>query len=212
MDMQEWADTHQDFEKDWWGSCVNTFAEELKQVAYARVMGLDPGPWERGFAWPVYELGDRAILDVGGGPVSMLLKSHTTNLKVVVDPCEYPLWVRERYNEHGVNVVRVPAEEFTMDLHFDEAWIYNVLQHTYDPEKIAHTMCQVADVVRVFEWVETPSYLGHPQSLTVPDLSHWFGGDGRVVRLDAEYREVPLSDPPAPGREEQLGWGGVFHQ
>ncbi len=34
-------DDDQQWESEWWGDCVNTFAEETKQLTYAKKMGLE---------------------------------------------------------------------------------------------------------------------------------------------------------------------------
>lgn len=210
----EWEHTHQNFESGWWGDCANTYGEETKQIAYARVMGLDPGPWRAGNPWPVYDLEGRSVVDIGGGPVSMLLKCRNLAGALVVDPCEYPAWTDHRYVMHGIQVEREPAEDWLpraieAGYVFDEAWCYNVLQHVHDPHAIVEGMRQVARRVRIFEWVETEAYLGHPHTLHVTDLERWFGGPGETAILDEQYQ--PIADAAAdPWRVEQLAWGGVF--
>jgi len=171
----------QKFEKDWWSNCANTFGEELKQTVYAKKMGLIP-EWDYGH-YPVYDMKGISVLDVGGGPVSMLLKCK--NVKgVVVDPCDYPQWVLNRYTECGIAFVNKPAEEIETNNVFDEVWCYNVLQHTMDPEKIVENMRLCSKVIRVFEWINEPVSEGHPQLLTEEKLNDWFGGQGKVEVLN----------------------------
>src|ERR1035441_8915336 len=62
----------QKHEVNWWGNCVNTFGEETKQLVYARLMGLQI--WDDGNSPFNIMTGARTVLDIGGGPVSMLLK------------------------------------------------------------------------------------------------------------------------------------------
>lgn len=216
IERREWQREHQHFERGWWGTCVNTYGEETKQIAYARVMGLDAGPWQAGNPWPIYNVAGAQILDVGGGPVSMLLKcSHLGRGSVVVDPCRYPKWTAQRYREHRVALEVATAEDY-LEAHtgrrFDEAWIYNVLQHTIDPEAIIAGMRRVARRIRVFEWVETEAYRGHPHTLHVADLQAWCGGEGTSLLLDEIYKPVePATDAALdPWRIEQHAWGGVF--
>jgi SAM-dependent methyltransferase len=212
LTRQEWEETHQHFESDWWGDCANTYGEETKQIAYAKVMGMDPGPWKGGDKWPTWDMGGRRILDVGGGPASMLLKCTGLVQGVVVDPCDYPAWTLARYDHHGIEVIKAPAEDALPDFRdtsFDGAWMYNVLQHVHDPRAIIEQMFRVAAVVRIFEWVETEPYLGHPHTLHVEDLQEWCGGPGRTVVLDEVYRETRARRNPV-GRVEQKAWGGVF--
>lgn len=185
--IENWHD-HQDFESDWWGTCVNTFGEETKQITYAQRMGLKTVVTDG--HWPVYDMLGKSVLDLGGGPVSMLLKCINLGVATVVDPCAYPPWIDERYAIAGINYYRVAAEDLlpTAGLlptpTFDECWIYNVLQHVRDPEQIIYNARASADLVRVFEWIDIPAHLGHPHELKAAQLSRWLGGYGTVETLD----------------------------
>lgn len=196
-------DQSQELERQWWGDCRNTFAEELKQVAYARRMGIQR--IERTAdgtiaVFPSFEGMGKDIVDIGGGPVSMLLKTYGAQYAMVVDPCVYPDWVRERYSLAGITSLRAKGEDFTPDRgwEFDEAWIYNVLEHTEDPQKVIENARSVAEVVRVFEWVDYPHDdvhdEMHPHHLTAASLDEWLGGKGTVepnVRLLTFTDEIP---------------------
>ena len=56
-----------DFEKNFWNNCTNTFNEEVKQYSYATHMGLTVSKYN-------IIIEPKRILDIGGGPCSMLLK------------------------------------------------------------------------------------------------------------------------------------------
>lgn len=174
---------HQHFETDWWGDCTLTWSEELKQQSYMRRMGvIQVGLGEQ---WPCYQSAARSIVDIGGGPVSPLLKMSRLQCGVVVDPGHYPEWTVARYEHCGIAVIRMPAEQYLTETqeHFDEAWCMNVLQHTVDPEVIVAGMRRVADKVRIFEWVNTPPSLGHPHTLREASFNEWFEGTGTVEEI-----------------------------
>lgn len=177
-------DEDQQWEKEWHGNCVNSINEELKQLVYAGKMGLKQ---THNIKTPyTFNLEQKSILDVGGGPYSLLLKCENFKKAVVVDPCEYPAWVHERYKSAGIDDYRIAGEDF-LDLKlgvFDEVWIYNVLQHTRVPEKILTNIRKSAKIIRIFEWVETGTAIGHPQNLTKPDLDKWLGGVGKVENIN----------------------------
>lgn len=176
-------DDAQEWERQWWGSCLGTFGEEAKQISYASRMGLVNTPLDG--KWPVYDLAGKTVLDVGGGPVSMLLK--TTNRGdgcVVVDPCRFPAWVTARYEHAGIELVREPAETFESFESFDEAWIYNCLQHTESPETIIAMVKKHAATLRIFEWIETETNVGHPHTLHADELNRWIGGVGIVSQIN----------------------------
>ncbi len=209
LTRDKWQGTIQQFEAEWWGDCANTYGEETKQIAYAKVMGLDPGPWKGGDHWPLWDFSGKKVIDVGGGPSSMLLKS-SFDTAFVVDPCPYPDWVKYRYSAHGILYRREAAEDalpLFPDDAVDVALIYNVLQHTMDPMKIVQEARRVAKRLHIFEWVDMPPHPGHPHELQSDRLEDWCGGSGTHVWLDETYQPIG-ADSDSPVR--QHGWGGMF--
>lgn len=168
----------QEFEANWWGDCIQSFGEEAKQITYAHRMGLVNEPQDG--KWPVYDLQGKSVLDLGGGPVSLLLKTVDGGWRTVVDPCPYPEWVEARYEAAGIRYVRTEAE--TADVpsmaKFDECWIYNVLQHVVDPKAVIETARRYASTLRIFEWVEMEPCEGHPHKLHAYELDAWIVGTG----------------------------------
>lgn len=168
------------FEREFWSDCLNTYDEERKQFAYALRMGL----WD-GNGWD-FTCGGRSVLDIGGGPVSMLLKTSDRKEACIVDPgaSYWPDWVKERYNLAGIEVQNARGEDIPLGARFDEVWIYNVLQHTDDPEQVLYNAARTAGTIRIFEWIEIPAYEGHPQTLTEEGLRSMLPpGRGRRERI-----------------------------
>lgn len=182
MSVTEFWGEAQEWEGDWWGDCLITFGEEAKQLTYAHRMGLVNDPWYG--KWPCYDLRDYSVIDLGGGPTSMLLKCRNGSTRTVVDPCPYPAWVAARYAHAGIDYVRQPAEQYHTGVRHSEAWIYNVLQHVSDPEKVIATAREHAFILRIFEWIETGTNVGHPHDLHADDLNRWIGGSGQIEMVD----------------------------
>jgi hypothetical protein len=182
-----WKD-EQKWEKDWHGNCVNSYWEETKQIVYARKMGLQAQSIKG--KYPVYDLQNKCVLDIGGGPYSMLLKCININKHSgIVDPCDYPQWVIERYKMilPSSHILKLKGEDISRPIEgkeFDEVWIYNVLQHTDDPKKILQNAYKISRVIRVFEWIDTPITPGHPHSLTSKKLNTWLQGEGKTEDLN----------------------------
>lgn len=149
----------QGLERTFWGDCLNTLEEELKQRVYAKFMG-----------WSAVKEGSR-IVDIGGGPVSLLLKTPRV-YGTVVDPLPIPEWTVHRYRAAKISYFQMEAEDFT-GTGYDEVWIYNVLQHVRDPERVIHVAQRAAPVIRLFEWIDIPPYPGHPHRLTAQGLRQW---------------------------------------
>jgi len=172
-------DEAQDWERHWWDNCINTYGEEEKQLLYANRMGLQTfhnkkSPYN-------FDLGGISVLDIGGGPSSLLLKC-VNMLGTVVEPLELPTWVLLRYDTAGIKFHRIAGENLDMT-GYDEAWIYNVLQHTRDPQQIVENARHAAKLIRIFEWIDMPTNEGHLHTLTESNLNDWLGGEGKVEQL-----------------------------
>lgn len=165
----------------WWGDCANTWHEEQKQTVYAARMGLR-ADWG-GAHPPAYDVEGRSVIDIGGGPVSILLKCINRGRAIVADPGVFPEWVIERYNYCNIEYWRTDGEDIS-GYTLDEAWIYNVLQHVRDPAKVIAVARELASTVRIFEWIGTDPYPGHPHRLEEEDLDEWLGAKGFVANLN----------------------------
>ena len=182
----DWAKA-QELELKWWGNCANTFGEEMKQFVYAEKMGITTvyhhdSPYN-------FQVPGKKILDIGGGPCSMLLKTPGLDEALVVDPCSYPVWVRDRYADAGILYMCIPAENFlpvSTVKFYDEAWIYNVLQHVQDPAKVIENAKKFAKLIRIFEWVNAGTNEMHPHKLTQTELDVWIGQKGNVEFINKD--------------------------
>jgi hypothetical protein len=184
------APAHLQFEQSFWGDCCNTFDEQQKHYVYARLMGISLA---KAYSLAVGAAGGRRILDIGGGPCSMLLLADgDVSGSVVVDPTPYPAWTRQRYRSRGIDVKLMAGEDVSPDAlrsphspQFHEVWIYNCLQHCEDPEKIILNALRCARVLRLFEWVDIPPHEGHPHQLSADLLNLWTGSIGTVHELSS---------------------------
>lgn len=185
--IQTWK-TAQEWEADWHGNCINSLNEEQKQIVYAEKMGLIRTPTPK---TPYnFDLQGKSVLDIGGGAYSLLLKCVNFSDSYVADPLvkRYPEWVIKRYNSIGVMAVGVTGEKLLEKMNkskiFDEVWMYNVLEHVIDPEKIIQNALELGRVVRIFEWLDTRTNIGHPHTLTEEQLNAWLGGEGKVEAVN----------------------------
>lgn len=168
-----------DFEKQYWGNCANTFDEDQKHYVYARFMELPQVHFS-------FDAQNKSILDIGGGPTSMLLKCINLKKGKVIDPIDYPEWTKLRYADHNIDVEVLPGERVN-EQGWDEVWIYNCLQHVEDVQKIIDNAKKAAKVLRIFEWIDTPPHDGHPIELTKEYLDKCIGfpGSGTAVLLES---------------------------
>jgi len=178
--MQTWEEATR-WERDWHGDCVNSLGEEYKQMAYARRMGLKA--FHNGKSPFNFDLKGVYVIDIGGGPYSLLLKCENKGVCVVADPCDYPEWVYDRYYAAALRMMKIKGEDLNTEP-FDEVWIYNCLQHTEDPEKIIKNARKIAKIIRIFEWIDTEVADGHLHNLTEEKLNGWLGGTGKTEDIN----------------------------
>lgn len=120
-----WA-ADQQWERNWWGlEWGPHWDDEIrKQKAYFRLIGFpDDG-----------DFGDKTILDVGCGPVSMLLRTKH-GFSRGVDPLAVSAGTKARYDDAGIEFLNIKAEEMPCpdpshpqgesERTFDELWMYN---------------------------------------------------------------------------------------
>jgi len=186
-------------ELSFWLSPGAELGEQLKQLSYAPLLEID---FEHDGNSPyVINKPGKSIIDIGGGPTSLLLKTKA-GTKTVIDPCDYPAWVRGRYEQNDIRWVKSVAETYQSELAetADEVWLYNVLQHTTDPQKIFENTrgyLKKGGVFRFFDWIETDTNIAHPISLTASDVEQYLAGAGFV---GADVKIVELHENGAYGK------------
>lgn len=186
--MTTWGDA-QEAETAWWGTCQNTYDEETMQLIMAAKMGLA--------VQGAVITAAGTIADIGGGPVSLLLKTQGWLRAMVVDPAIYPTWTRARYGGAGIEVIGDKGEDFLAynTGWLDEVWVYNTLQHVDDPEAIVVGACRSAGTVRIFEWIGFETNDCHIHTL-----------DGNLIRAWAMGTGVQASS-----MMESISWAGGEH-
>jgi hypothetical protein len=180
---------HDDLESRFWGNCVSSLGEEMKQLVYLEEMGFTyKKVWHAGGI--AYDGGGRSFVDIGGGPVSVLLKFENRGPSMVIDPGQYPAWVRARYGKALIEVEQEPGEAYAkaefngQPFVFDVALVYNCLQHTGDPARVIANARALACELRIFEWIGIPAHEGHPHELSAEKLEEWTGRKGAVKQFD----------------------------
>lgn len=174
--MTDWQRA-QAWEKDWHGNCVNKVGGEWHQVqtiapkmGLVRVVNIE--------RTHVFDLKGKSVLDIGGGAASLLLKCVNVRGKVV-DPLQFPDWVYARYDCAGIEW-EVKKGEDVDETDYDEAWIYNTLQHVENPKRVIDNARRAGKLVRMFEYINIPVCPGHIHRLKESDLNKWLGGEGKV--------------------------------
>ena len=173
--LSEWEKA-QVYEREWHSSCANSYQEESKQITYAQRMGLNLE--NRNGRYPVIDFKGQKVIDIGGGPYSLLLKGINL-IGTVVDPCDYPQWTKDRYKAAGIEFIQAKGEDYK-DGQYDVGLIYNCLQHVENPKKVIQNMLKMCDIIYLHEWLDTPISDGHIHTIKEKDLNKWLGGQGMI--------------------------------
>ena len=169
----EWQKA-QSFEKNWWINARQWHSQEIeKGDIVGRMMMVD-----RGFP-------EKSVIDIGCGPFS-LLQRVTVKESVGLDPIYYDD-LEDGYIRKGIKRLFKCGEDLSpKDGIFDEAWIYNCLQHVKDPVRIIENAMDVSSTVRIFEWIHIPPYEGHIHELTPTMLTLPFKQRGWTSLVECE--------------------------
>lgn len=189
---EEW-DFCQRYERESWGNDIFLNLENVevrKQNFYAHLMGLTENIEE-----VKIDLKNKTVLDVGCGPVSLLLRSFNFKKAIGIEPLDYGDEIKKVFLNHNINLLNIPAEEMDFNENeFDEIWLYNVLQHVYDPVLILEKIQKFGKTIRLFEWLDIPPHLGHP---------HMFTEDFFIKNLnlkETEYKITIFNDNELRGK------------
>jgi 2-polyprenyl-3-methyl-5-hydroxy-6-metoxy-1,4-benzoquinol methylase len=164
--LQEQWRAAQVWERAWWLNNQQMHAVEIRK-------GDTVANWLN-----IGDVSQLRVLDIGCGPFSILQRRRAA-YGVAVDPIDYgPL--EQPYQALGIQRLLRRGEDLLEKTteQFDEAWVYNCLQHVESPEQVLRNAMQLAKRVRLFEWINIPPYEGHLHMLTSERLAQPFRAAG----------------------------------
>lgn len=134
------------------------------------------------------------VLDVGGGPSSILLRSNKNHSElhdgfsegVVIDPVKISEHQKLRYEYFGVRFIQDMAENITKyysENYFDECFIYNCLQHVEDPIRILDGITKVSKKIRIAEPIHIPTDKCHLHTFTEDYFANYFDNDKWEIEM-----------------------------
>lgn len=143
------------------------------------------------------DVSNRHIIDIGGGPISIMLHF---NLKksTVVDPLSITDQHLNAYLAKSIFFIQEKAEDFLSDyngIKYDEVWMYNCLQHTKDPEFILRNLHKVSKVLRISEPCNTVVNDAHPHTFT----PEWYHKILSEISTKGEWNQVNYDHPYVGG-------------
>ena len=133
----------------------------LSYSYYFRYLGIDP------------DLQGKSVIEVGPGRISSLLFCKNFSKSYVVEPTDYD-GIDHLYLNSNIEILKQRAEECEMPK-VDEVWLFNLMQHVQDPDKLIDSCKKAAKVIRFFEPIDLPTNNEHPFSFSREDFVGYFG-------------------------------------
>lgn len=115
---------------------------------------------------PENDLINKKILESGGGCNPSIYFCKGLKKAVNVEPLydKFPESVKSKLNNANVECISVAFEDYKGRSKFDEVWFFNVLQHVKDPYLQIQNAKRIANIIRVFEPIDTAINDEHPHS------------------------------------------------
>jgi hypothetical protein len=123
------------------------------------------------------DLQGKKIIEIGPAHIPALY--FCTNYEgVIIEPMESEI-LRDITIEKNIRLIKEPAEY--VDLKgYDEAWLFNVLQHVIDPDLLIYNIKRSVKLIRFFEPVNMGTAPQHPHAFTINDFINWFFTDTKI--------------------------------
>lgn len=149
------------------------FHKKPKEVALAEYSDA----YSQYFKWlgMDQDLKGKSIIEIGCADIPALYFCENINQQsTIVEPMPSSI-LDELSQEIGVNLIKDCAENLDLEFEYSEVWLFNVLQHVLDPDKLVENCKKWAKVVRFFEPVDQEISDCHPHAPTQEDFKRWFG-------------------------------------
>jgi len=95
---------------------------------------------------------------------------------LIVEPMDLPENVISNYKANNIKILKGAIEELKLPK-VDEVWLFNVMQHVWNPDTFISKLKKVSKKIVFFEPVNSPIEDVHPHSFTMEDFKKYFGED-----------------------------------
>ena len=125
---------------------------------------------------PEKDLIGKKILESGGGCFPAIYFCKGLKKSVNVEPLydKFPDYIKSKLSNANIECISVGFEDYKSRSKFDEVWFFNVLQHVRDPFLQIENAKKIANVIRIFEPIDTAINNEHPHSFNVQFFEEQF--------------------------------------
>lgn len=129
------------------------------------------------FADPTFtfDVNDKSVMEIGPGVFAALLYCSNVNKKsYIVEPLPMPENVVKQYDGSPIEFLNGTVEDLDLPS-VDEVWVFNVMQHIWNPDLFVKKLKRSAKKIVFFEPINTPLDGLHIHSYSLEDFKKFFG-------------------------------------
>lgn len=134
-----------------------------------------------------FDVKNKKILEIGPGVFAALIYCQNTTQSAIVEPMDLPENVRQFYESRGIKIFKNAVEDLEFE-QYDEVWVFNVMQHIWNPDVFVAKLKAISKRILFFEPIGTPLDDLHVHSYTLQDFQKYFGEN---VAKQYNGRSVP---------------------
>jgi hypothetical protein len=126
-----------------------------------------------------FDLNNKSIVEIGPAKTPALYFCKNYKPSYIIEPTIYEDIMPYFVDKTDLTFIREPAELCDFPA-ADEAWLFNVLQHTIDPVVIIERCKKHTNTIRFFEPINTGCDVCHPHDFDFDFFSEHFGKDNTI--------------------------------
>ena len=119
------------------------------------------------------DVGEKIIAEIGPADYPALLYCKNQGVSVIVEPMPSKT-LEDICKENGFILEKELAEDAELPI-CDEIWLFNVLQHVMDPDKIIDRCKEASDIIRFFEPINAGTGPEHHHEFDLDYFRKHFG-------------------------------------
>lgn len=117
---------------------------------------------------------NKKILEIGPGVYACLLFCNNIKNCAIIESMEFPKNIQKIYKEKGIKIYQNPVENLNFKAEFDEVWVFNVMQHIWNPNVFIEKLKNCSNKILFFEPINTELNEEHVYSYTKEDFENYF--------------------------------------
>jgi hypothetical protein len=129
-------------------------------------------------------LSGKSVVEIGPARIAGLLFCTNYSKSYIIEPTPYE-GIDYLYENKNIEIIKEKAESCNFP-YVDEVWIFNLMQHVQDPDKLIEICKKHSKIIKFFEPIDLPTNNEHPYSFSLEDYKNYFGDCVKVYSFNGE--------------------------